>query len=358
MGYVGYLVRGAATVVTIAIVWFAGWVKMATLRNERKRAWAPLVSTVSLLGLVVGAGCVSPTTTARFSERSLPVGETVSPHARFFGVSTILLADQSSGILIDGFFSRPSISGLFTGFNPNPKRIEEAFSDGRIEKLRAILVAHPHHDHALDAATIAAGRNIPLYGSALTARIVKRQQPRFQKFLPISDRQVVERCGFTITCIETPHAESPWPIGLVERLTFFPGVGDFPFDTNFSFHVAYDDLKILIVTSAALPRKSELNLSADITFLSIGYLARQGEQAIKRYWCEYVKKPNSKYVIPIHWDNLMGSLRDGLQPIPWPVDNVSAALDILQQLAKADGVKIAFMPLQRPVSLRAILAEP
>jgi len=311
-------------------------------------------------GSLLGAGCVGPARLARTELRS--THDAQSLHARFFGVSTIFLADETSSILLDGFFTRPCVTGLVTGFKSNSARVTEGLRDlklGRPEDV--LLVAHSHHDHALDSAIVAARTGLVLHGSALTGVIATRQRPDYfpknaelpgpRTFEGLCDHAAFTRGRFTITPIETPHATAPWYIRMVEGLVWLPGVRDFPFDTNFCFHVAHPEAKILIVPSAAPARSGLRKLKADVVFLSIAYLARQEPKDVDRYWCEYVIETGARLVIPIHWDNLMGAPGQPLREIPRPVDNIEKALRLITERAASCDVQIGFMPLNLPVLL-------
>lgn len=84
-----------------------------------------------------------------------PAGYTV----KFFGVSTLLFDDGQQQLLIDGFFSRPSLSQLMFGkINSQPIVIEHAIELHQLQRTQAILVTHSHYDHALD---------VPLLGQLL-----------------------------------------------------------------------------------------------------------------------------------------------------------------------------------------------
>src|SRR5688572_6941658 len=86
--------------------------------------------------------------------------------ATLFGVSTILLDDGKTRLLIDGFFSRPSLLSLGLGrLRPNRRRIARALSFGGAANVAGVFVSHSHYDHAMDAPTVASITGATVYGS-------------------------------------------------------------------------------------------------------------------------------------------------------------------------------------------------
>ncbi|ENW28004.1 MBL fold metallo-hydrolase [Acinetobacter lwoffii] len=69
----------------------------------------------------------------------------------FFGVSTLLLDDGHGQILIDGFFSRPSLRQVITRPIQSDKLLlEQLVQRHGLSRTQAILVTHSHYDHVLD----------------------------------------------------------------------------------------------------------------------------------------------------------------------------------------------------------------
>lgn len=73
----------------------------------------------------------------------------------FAGVANVLVTDGSSSVLVDGFFSRPSLPRMLASrIRPSRSRIEEALARLDIDRLDAVLVSHSHVDHALHASVV------------------------------------------------------------------------------------------------------------------------------------------------------------------------------------------------------------
>ena len=90
----------------------------------------------------------------------------------FFGVSTLLFDDGQTQILIDGFFSRPSLwRALITKIESDTAVIGEIITNYRMDRVKGIFVTHSHYDHSFDAAYTTRKTGAILYGSKSTLNI-------------------------------------------------------------------------------------------------------------------------------------------------------------------------------------------
>jgi hypothetical protein len=132
--------------------------------------------------------------------------------ATWLGVTTLLFDDGETQILIDGFISRPS---LFESLTKRPvtydaPMINYVMNEYQMRRLAAIIPAHSHYDHAMDAGAIANRSSASILGSETTANIARGAG------VP-EDQIVVAEAGspysfgdFTVTLVPSAHA----PIGL------------------------------------------------------------------------------------------------------------------------------------------------
>lgn len=78
----------------------------------------------------------------------LPTSQFPKGHlrAQYFGTSTLLVSDGDTSIMVDGFFSRPSVfDALLNGMNPDEIEIEKVRKRGNLRKIDVVLVAHSHY---------------------------------------------------------------------------------------------------------------------------------------------------------------------------------------------------------------------
>jgi L-ascorbate metabolism protein UlaG (beta-lactamase superfamily) len=275
--------------------------------------------------------------------------------AQWFGVSTILLRDEKTSIMIDGFFTRPGPATLLLGkLSSNEDRIKSALSKGGVGKIDALLVAHSHHDHAMDSAKVARLTNATIYGSRSTANLVAAEQLGIDRMQVVRPGQVQKVGDFEITFFESLHSPDPILKGYIKEQIYFPTrVWNYKMGENYSYLVRHPASNVLIVPSANVIIHQFKKVKADIVFLSIATLGKQSDDFIEQYWEQVVKATGAKIVIPIHWDNFTRSLDEPLLPLPYLVDNFERAMYKLQKLAGGGEpqVSIRFFPLYRPVTL-------
>ena len=78
---------------------------------------------------------------------------TVTSTVKFTGVSTLLFSDGQTKLLIDGFFSRPSVfkAIFYRPVESDVEKIRQSLKRFHINQLDAVLVSHSHYDHAMDS---------------------------------------------------------------------------------------------------------------------------------------------------------------------------------------------------------------
>lgn len=274
-------------------------------------------------------------------------------HARFFGATTIQIDDGEKAIMVDGFFSRPGLARLAMSWLapalfpllPNNDRIDDALNGREQEELIAVLVAHSHHDHAMDSAAVAKRRRARLVGSLSTANIAHSWN--FPK-----GRIDTPDCGkehpygpFKVQFFMPPHSPDPWYPGEITEVKKAPkGIRDFKEGGSYSFLIRHQKGTILIHPSANFKPGQYKGIEADVVFLGIGQLGKQEEGFARQYWCEVVRTTHAKLVIPIHWDDFFRPLDEPLVPMPNFADDFEAGAKILLGMATDDGIPVRFLP--------------
>jgi L-ascorbate metabolism protein UlaG (beta-lactamase superfamily) len=292
------------------------------------------------------------------ADHAIPYQSPAAPALRglqveFFGTSTLLINDGQNFIMTDGFFSRPGwLKLLATKVGPDEGRIDWTISHGGVKHVDAIFVAHSHHDHAMDSAVVARKTGATVFGSESTRNIA------FGESLPSAQFKVLKVCSpvtignFRVTAFETPHSPH----------SLFPGFTTDPFEVparicsfkaaqNYSFLLEHPLGNILIVPSTNFTPGAFNGVKADVVALGIFRFGKQAEAFQRQYWDEVVTRTGAKLVIPIHWDDFGKSLEHSLVPFPYVMDNISASISPLQQLAADTGVSIQFLPALQPVYL-------
>lgn len=294
---------------------------------------------LAVLGLALGAA----TSTGAQPNAVRPL------RATFLGVSTILVDDGNSAIMIDGFFSRPGTAKTLVGkIAPDTARIDSALNKvnsltgGGANRIAAVLVAHSHHDHAMDAPVVAGKNNAIIVGSKSSANIARGlnfPEPRIRE---AKGGETYTFGDFTVHVISSPHSPDE-----LFRDTIYNPLRPPAYwsnyksgDSNFSFLIEHQGRRVLIHSSANFQPNALRGQHADVVFLGIGMLGKQDSTFIDTYWREVVQATQAKLVIPIHWDNFSKPLAQPLKRSPWPIDDIKTAMRALTRLAEASNATL------------------
>lgn len=272
--------------------------------------------------------------------------------AQFFGVSTVQVTDGQTQLMTDGFFSRPSVLSMVTLMQPNEARIDKALAKGGISRLDALLVAHSHHDHALDVGPVARKTGALVVGTPSVGEIAQGQGLNAARTRAVEGGEVLRFGGFEVDVIRSPHSPDPLFPGEIDDPLHMPAtLMQFKEGGNLSFLLRHAQGKVLIHGSANYVPGMYAGKRADVVFLGIGLLGKQSRDFIQAYWHEVVQVTGAKVVIPVHWDDFTRSLDEPLKQTIWPLDNIPAALKAINALAAADGVEVRVLQQYQRVEL-------
>ncbi len=286
----------------------------------------------------------------RYLHRATGPATPDNPLVTFCGVSTLVITDSDTTLIVDGFFTRPPAIRMMLGrIDPNPIAIDEGLRRTGVTRADAVLVAHSHFDHALDSAVVAQRTGALLVGSASTRQI------GLGAGLP-EDRMVVVEVGrqitfgrFGVTMLLSEHAPGAHFPGNIERPLAPPArTRDYRMAECYTMLVSHrpgpdgDDpgSTMLINASAGFRPGMLTGHRADVAYLGIGTLGKRDESFMLRYWEETVAAVGARLVVPIHWDDFTKPATKPLVPMPRPVDDLDRSLCFLYGQADRDGVRL------------------
>ncbi len=229
----------------------------------------------------------------------------------WLGVTTMLFDDGETQILIDGFFSRPSLFDIVLG-NPvtnDAATINYALDEFRMRRLAAIIPVHSHFDHAMDVGAIANRSSASILGSETTAQIARGAG--------VPDDQIVVAEGggqyqfgrFTVTMIVSTHApigrggSIPFAGTLEEPLLLPAPVSAWREGHSYSIVVAHQHGTTIVHGSAGFFEGALDSIQADVVMLGVGSLEALGKNYAEQYWQELVTTTGAAHVFPIHFDD-------------------------------------------------------
>ncbi len=264
----------------------------------------------------------------------------------FAGVSNVLVTDGTSAVLVDGFFSRPSLLKMATRVAPDRARIDEALRRLDVTKLDAVLVAHSHVDHVLDAPVVAELTGATLAGSPSTRKVQEGYGLAAEPFDELVPGKPVKFGAFTVTPVDTEHSEGDRVPGEITEPVRLPAKAKaFRTGRCYSFHIAHAAGSVVVHASANFVPGALDGYSADVVYLGAGAAGKQTEEWRERYWRETVGALEPHKVRPIHWDAFWRPLSKPLKLLPKVFDDLGTTMATFERLAEADGVDLALPEL-------------
>ena len=276
-----------------------------------------LLVSVGAAGWLLGTYTPAPVDPAWAVEgtRSVPAGAVT---VRWTGTSTLLFSDGTTAWMVDGWFSRPGPLRLVAGtIEPDLAAIEAGLERNGIRQLAAVVPAHSHYDHAMDAPEVARRTGALLVGSEATAQIGRGWGLEESRIRVVRDRERLRFGRFLITMIESRHFQFPNPAVAKRALSepeirepLVPPVGAFDYRLGkaYAIHVAHPRGSCLVQASAGYVEGGLIGLEADVVFLGVGGLGTHTSDYRETYWEETVTRLGASRVVPIHWDSLTGPI--------------------------------------------------
>jgi len=249
----------------------------------------------------------------------------------FLGNTTLVVRDNNTTLLVDGFLSRPGrIQTLFRRVGPSEAIFMKALGDVGVNKVDAVLVGHAHHDHALDATAIADRfPTAQAYGSASFANLYEGSTKREGTAaieIPPEGRDDIKIGAFKVDFKPSTHVA---PKSFVQRL--IDGEIKEPLKLPahftrlncgavFALHIKHAEGNIVVTTTAGAKKDALKGLTPTgqrppVFFLGIGYLDKVPKDQA-HYWEHTVTAVQPEVIVPVHWDDFTRPLKDGLKVPP------------------------------------------
>lgn len=227
----------------------------------------------------------------------------------WFGVSTLLFDDGETQILIDGFFSRPSMADVLfdVAVKSDAARINYVMDEYRMRRLAAIIPVHSHFDHAMDIGAIANRSSASILGSATTVQIALGAGVPTDQILAATSNTEYNFGSFTVTLIDSVHAPIAWGgkvpfAGSVDAPLQLPApVSAWREGRSYSIIVAHNQGTTLIQGSAGFLEGSLDGVRADVVMLGTWGLSGLGRNYTEKYWQSLVTATGAMRVFPIHF---------------------------------------------------------
>jgi L-ascorbate metabolism protein UlaG (beta-lactamase superfamily) len=268
----------------------------------------------------------------------------------YLGVTSLLFDDGETQLLIDACYTRPGMTHVaLRSLETDPKAVDAVLKKAKIERLKAIFVAHSHYDHALDVAYVANKTGAVLHGSESTLNVGRGGSVDKKQLALYKPKKEVAVGRFAVTVFESKH--SP-PIKLINddlgqtidkplkqpaRAKEYKEGGSFDFLVRHGTHA-------VLVTPSTNAIEGELDgVKADAVFLGTATLGKQDKKFRDFYYEQTVGAVKPKLVVPIHWDDFFQPLTDKLEPFAKPIDDLPAGWDDLIARLKKDQIRFGLL---------------
>ncbi len=279
-----------------------------------KRTAAAIVIGAILIGVVAVMSWRDRPSIAAIDWPAPAIASTVSSDAvtvTWLGVTTLLFDDGETQILIDGFFSRPSIADILLGLpvNNDAAQINYAMNEFRMRRLAAIIPVHSHFDHAMDIGAIANRSSASILGSESTAQIARGAGVPEDQIAVVDTATSFEFGAFKVTLKPVGHAPIGWrgsvPLDgvIAAPLTMPQPVSAWRMGGGFTVIIEHPQGTALVQGSAAFKEYGLQDVAADAVFLGVAQLDSLGRDYAELYWQHTVTATGSHSVYPIHFDD-------------------------------------------------------
>ena len=289
----------------------------------------------------------------RYSDRfDVPAAEADSPlSVTWIGVATLLLDDESSALMTDGYFSRPGLARVAAGkVSPSPARVDGCLARAKVSRLEAVIPVHTHIDHVMDSALVADRTGARLVGGQSAANVGRGYGLPEHRIVVATSGEPIRLGAYDVTLVESHHCPPDrFPGEIAAPLV--PPVKASAYRCGEAWstlvHHRPSGRRLLIQGSAGFVKGALAGHHADAVYLSVGQLGLHPRSYLVDYWAETVLTVGARRVILIHWDDFFRPLSKPLRALPYAGDDLDVSVRILDELATSAGV-----PLHMPTVWR------
>jgi len=332
-----------------------------------KRAVITFIAVVTIIGVVAVLLWRDRPSLDAIDWPAPAIASAMNPDAvtvTWLGVTTLLFDDSETQILIDGFFSRPTLAEILLDLpvDNNAAQVDYAMNEFRMRRLAAIIPVHSHFDHAMDIGAIANRSSASIVGTESTAEIARGAGVPEDQITVVDDSASFQFGNFKVTLRPIGHAPVGWrgsvPFdGIIEApLTMPQPVSAWRMGGAYTIIIEHPQGTALVQGSASYKKYQLQDVAADVVFLGVGALDSLGRDYAELYWQHTVTATGSHSVYPIHFDDLTKPFGEVVLS-PRVVDNFEKTAQWLHQFRNRwDNDASLFMPeFGKPI---AIFSQP
>lgn len=249
--------------------------------------------------------------------------------ATWLGVTTVLFDDGETQILIDGFFSRPTLAeGLLRQPVDNDAvNINRALHEYGMRNLAAIIPVHSHFDHAMDVGEIALRSKASVLGSESTANIARGAGVLEDQIVVVTPGEAYSFGEFSVRLLESRHGPIGWrgsvplPGTIDEPLMFPTAIHSMRLGAAYTIVVEHPKGTTVVQGSSGFIEGALQDVSADLLLICSYGLTSLGRDYAEKYWQEMVTTTGAAAVVPMHFDDFTRPFGE-VVPFPRFLDDI------------------------------------
>jgi hypothetical protein len=225
----------------------------------------------------------------------------VSLSFQWLGTASLIVKDGNQVLVIDPFFTRPSLLSLLHPLVSDPTLVAEY-----LPECDYILLTHAHYDHLLDVAEVMRQTGAIAYGSDNACQLMVGSGAPIYFVQKISVGDHLSLGSFQVEVVYGQHSVIPFsrlfngPLRLTVRPPRY--AWDYRMDVCLGFCITVQGYRLLVCAASPQP--------ADLWF--------PVAQERDIYYRAMLPAVEPQAVIPIHWDNFTRSLSKPLHPFTRP----------------------------------------
>jgi len=231
----------------------------------------------------------------------------------WLGVTTLLFDDGETQILIDGFFSRPSLLDVALGrpVESDAATINYVLDEYHMRRLAAIIPVHSHYDHAMDIGAIANRTSASILGSSSSAQIALGAGVPEDQIVEVASGSEYSFGRFTVTMIGSNHAPIAWGgsvpyAGTIDEPLITPApVSAWREGKSYSIVIAHPYGTTVVQGSAGFVPGALDGIEADVVMLGVSLIGGLGREYVEQYWQNLVTTTGAAHVFPFHFDDFL-----------------------------------------------------
>lgn len=307
------------------------WIRNAVIAS------AVLIVFVALLG----AWLLHDRPTLASPDRVPPTADGLDPEdavtVTWLGVTTLLFDDGDTQILVDGFFSHPSLAdvALDVPVASHAAQINYVMDEFEMRRLAAIIPSHSHYDHAMDIGALANRSSASILGSTSSAQVARGAGVPEDQIIVAADAEPYQFGDFTVRLLPSRHAPIGW-----SGTTPFAGTIDEPLrqpaaisawreGQSYTLVIEHPLGTTIVQGSAGFVDGALAGTTADVVMLGVFGLEGLGADYTQHYWRELVTTTGATRVFPIHFDDPTLPFGD-IQPTPRVLHDLAETAELIE----------------------------